>query len=110
MGLTQTKEFHLARMNNEAQAKHSEETEKNRKLGKAAPPPFVPLTAEQIEWPKWVHKGWKATGKTPGHFEPAESKLVHSEEQLKELGGDWTDSPPKSAPEAKKEVPVSKKG
>lgn len=36
-------------------------------------------------YPKWLHKGWKATEKSYGHFEPTASKLVHSAEQEK-----WT--------------------
>lgn len=104
MGLTQSKEYLLVKMNQAAEAEHKEASTKAVRLGKAAPAAPVPLQPVDLEYPKYLHKGWKATAKGGGHFEPAESRLVKSKAEHDELGAEWTDAPPKQEAPAKKEA------
>lgn len=104
MGLTPTKEMVLLKLNEAATHAHQEATEKAQRLGRQPPPAPVPVTAEQIEYPKWVHKGWKVASKVPGHHKPEESELAKDAEHLKALLAEgWTEEPPKPVKaEAKK--------
>lgn len=55
------------------------------------------------EFPKWLHKDWKATEKAPGHHVAGASKLVHTaEDALELLEKGWTEDAPQPA---KKEAP-----
>lgn len=82
---TPEKQFLLHRLNTEADAAHQDAAKKAERAGKPHPPAPAPLTLESLEFPKWVHKGWKESGKAEGHHEAAESKLAHNEEELKAL-------------------------
>lgn len=97
MGLTPDKQAVLERLNQEAQAAHREASEKALRAGRAAPPVPVPLKPEDVEFPKWLHKG-STQAKGASHQVPAESKLVHSAEEAKELlASGWSESPTKDA-------------
>lgn len=95
MTLPTSKEATLTKLNERARSEHAAETEKSARAGRPAPPEPTPLKAEQIEFPKWVHKGWKASSKGGNHETPSESRLVQSAEELKALGSEWSEEPPK---------------
>jgi len=102
--MTPEKELLLSKMNQESEAEHKEATRKAERMGKALPAAPAPLKPEQIEFPKWVHKGWEETENAPGHHEAAESKLAHNAEELAALvAKGFTETPVKSVA-AKPEV------
>lgn len=82
MGLSPSKIALLARLNNQAQLEHDAAKDLATKKGRPAPPAPALLTDNDIEFPKWVGKGWKASGKRQGHQEPTESQLAGSKEEL----------------------------
>lgn len=94
MSLSQSKESVLFKLNERIHAEHAAEAERLARAGRQVPAEPAPLKPEQIEFPKWVYKGWKNSAKGRGHQEPAESKLVHSEEELEALGDGWSEEPP----------------
>lgn len=95
MSLTPSKEELLLRLNSKAVADHQDATDKAFSQGKAAPPPPVPLKPEEIEFPKWLHKDWKANSQNEGFWVPGESKLAKNAEHMAELQKDgFSDAPP----------------
>lgn len=91
MALTQAQDALLAKLNNDAVAAHDAAIERNKRMGRPAPPAPKMLEPSDIEWPKWVHKDWKAKDKG---FVPGASKLVADAEELQAaLSEGWSEAP-----------------
>ncbi len=102
MPLSPEKEATMNRLNAEAIQAHQVEAENARLKGRAAPPPPVPLTPIQMEYPKWLFHATK------------KAVMVADEAAHKALGAEWVESPADvhkavetKAPEAK--APEAKK-
>lgn len=104
MALTASQEMVLQRLNDMQLAIHEEAKKKADLKGQPHPPAPAPIRPEQVEFPKYLHKGWKETDKAPGHYEPEVSKLAHSPEQEKELiAKGFSHAPPSKKEAVKKE-------
>ena len=109
MSLTSEKEALLHHLNQKAVQEHATAHEKAVQTGRQLPPAPVKLVAAEVEFPKWLDKGWKTSDKAKDCFEPAESKLAEDAETVADLlSKGWTEAPPKKETKAKVEPKAEK--